>query len=161
MKSLRTETRDLQAKGAYRSRTGVALVTKDPTRSACTQVGSALRYASKGYAARNVLERAIAKRDGGWDCFYCGNPCANTIDHVVPRYRGGSDGIDNLVFACWWCNDEKNTQPGWSFALRKAGTPREEWRDSAGRPLPPLNLGLAGNSVGIPSEAPDHELGAR
>jgi 5-methylcytosine-specific restriction endonuclease McrA len=30
-----------------------------------------------------------------------------TIDHVVPRCRGGVDALTNLVLACKGCNREK------------------------------------------------------
>jgi hypothetical protein len=33
-----------------------------------------------------------------------------TIDHVLPRYHGGPDDIDNLVLACKSCNSQKNTK---------------------------------------------------
>ena len=33
-----------------------------------------------------------------------------TIDHVIPRVKGGSDDPDNLVFACKKCNSSKNGQ---------------------------------------------------
>lgn len=59
--------------------------------------------------ARNVL----IKRDRGL-CRYCGRqvtladgPRQATIDHVVPRSRGGSDKLDNLALACARCNNEK------------------------------------------------------
>ena len=46
-------------------------------------------------------------------CFYCGvafggdGTTARTIDHRLPRSRGGSDRLVNLVFACRACNDRK------------------------------------------------------
>lgn len=42
-------------------------------------------------------------------CHYCHRPVAHggVKDHVVPVSRGGSDGIDNVVYACWDCNDAK------------------------------------------------------
>jgi hypothetical protein len=47
-------------------------------------------------------------------CHYCKRPTASTglvKDHHVPVSRGGSDGIDNLVPACWDCNAQKNNTP--------------------------------------------------
>ena len=57
-------------------------------------------------------------------CFYCSVPFAprtrtvptpkgtvpgawRTLDHLVPRSRGGSGEADNLVTACTWCNKLK------------------------------------------------------
>ena len=39
-------------------------------------------------------------------CQYCGNH-ADSIDHVVPRSRGGRDVWDNLAAACRPCNSRK------------------------------------------------------
>jgi hypothetical protein len=31
-----------------------------------------------------------------------------TVDHFMPRAVGGSDDLDNLVYACWKCNQFKH-----------------------------------------------------
>jgi 5-methylcytosine-specific restriction endonuclease McrA len=49
---------------------------------------------------------AIYQRDGN-RCQYCGATRRLTIDHVVPRSKGGSDDWDNLVVACSSCNTKK------------------------------------------------------
>jgi 5-methylcytosine-specific restriction endonuclease McrA len=41
-------------------------------------------------------------------CFYCGGK-ADTLDHRMPRERGGSDRSENLVPACRNCNGQKGT----------------------------------------------------
>lgn len=43
------------------------------------------------------------------DCFYCGNP-GGTIDHLVPRSKGGGNELTNLVSACKPCNSRKGTK---------------------------------------------------
>lgn len=48
----------------------------------------------------------IYKRDGH-KCQYCGSTRGLTIDHVVPRSRGGDDSWNNLVVACSKCNTFK------------------------------------------------------
>ncbi len=41
-------------------------------------------------------------------CVYCGRgDLPLTIDHVVPRARGGEDSWENLVAACVPCNNKK------------------------------------------------------
>ncbi|GAA1668891.1 HNH endonuclease [Fodinicola feengrottensis] len=52
--------------------------------------------------------RAVLQRDR-FRCAYCGEK-ANTIDHVVPRSRGGQDGFENCVAACGSCNTRKGNQ---------------------------------------------------
>ena len=52
-----------------------------------------------------LSRRAIFARDGG-RCAYC-RGAAETIDHVVPRSRGGAHTWDNVVAACRPCNLRK------------------------------------------------------
>lgn len=49
--------------------------------------------------------RGVLIRDGG-RCAYCDDP-ATTIDHVLPRSRGGRDTWRNTVAACRDCNGRK------------------------------------------------------
>jgi 5-methylcytosine-specific restriction endonuclease McrA len=48
---------------------------------------------------------AVLRRDGH-RCGYC-NRYANTIDHVMPRSRGGKNVWENVVAACGPCNHRK------------------------------------------------------
>lgn len=41
-------------------------------------------------------------------CSYCGEEAQLSLDHLVPRYAGGVDCSDNLVYACKKCNSSKN-----------------------------------------------------
>jgi 5-methylcytosine-specific restriction endonuclease McrA len=49
--------------------------------------------------------RAIFARDGG-RCQYCAGP-AESIDHVIPRSKGGQHVWENVVAACRACNTRK------------------------------------------------------
>jgi 5-methylcytosine-specific restriction endonuclease McrA len=49
--------------------------------------------------------KVFAKTDG--ICFYCQISEATTIDHMIPKVKGGSNRIDNLIGACYGCNQEK------------------------------------------------------
>jgi 5-methylcytosine-specific restriction endonuclease McrA len=43
-------------------------------------------------------------------CAYCRKEMTHetaTLDHVIPKCRGGSNKSSNLVLACWECNQEK------------------------------------------------------
>jgi 5-methylcytosine-specific restriction endonuclease McrA len=90
---------------------------------------------------------ALAARDGGWWCAYCGLPliceCCwawlyrtawagwrnlfpsddrlATSDHVLAVARGGSDHLINLVLACRHCNTTKHsrTLATWRHAMRR------------------------------------------
>lgn len=37
-------------------------------------------------------------------------PDQATVDHVIPRCRGGSDTLDNVVNACYECNQQRNVE---------------------------------------------------
>lgn len=48
----------------------------------------------------NVLER------DGFECFYCGDD-AKTVDHLIPKSKGGLYTEENLVASCEICNIAK------------------------------------------------------
>jgi 5-methylcytosine-specific restriction endonuclease McrA len=52
-----------------------------------------------------VSRRGVLRRDEH-RCAYCG-ASASTIDHVLPRSRGGKDSWENLVACCLSCNNTK------------------------------------------------------
>jgi len=55
-----------------------------------------------------ILSRKNILRRDGHRCQYCGrNDASLTVDHVVPRARGGEDAWENLVCACIACNNKK------------------------------------------------------
>jgi 5-methylcytosine-specific restriction endonuclease McrA len=66
-----------------------------------------LRYMVKAPRRRiaAVSRRAVFARDD-YRCQYCGRH-ADSIDHIVPRSRGGRDVWDNLAAACRPCNSAK------------------------------------------------------
>jgi len=43
-------------------------------------------------------------------CPYCNVNKTNTIDHIIPLSRGGSNNIDNLVPVCVNCNSSKGAK---------------------------------------------------
>jgi 5-methylcytosine-specific restriction endonuclease McrA len=66
-----------------------------------------LRYMVKAprRTIATVSRRAIFARDD-YRCMYCGDR-ADSIDHVVPRSRGGQHVWENLAAACRPCNTRK------------------------------------------------------
>lgn len=48
----------------------------------------------------------IYKRDGN-ECVYCGSKKQLTIDHIIPKSRGGSNDWTNLATCCFKCNVKK------------------------------------------------------
>ncbi len=73
------------------------------------------------YSKKNVLAR------DRFSCAYCGEKGKKlTIDHVLPRSRGGRTDFDNCVACCRKCNDKK-----------AARTPREAGMSLGKRPFQP------------------------
>jgi 5-methylcytosine-specific restriction endonuclease McrA len=62
-------------------------------------------YVNVPYRGVSLSRRAIFIRDKH-TCQYCGGR-AESIDHVVPRSRGGEHKWDNVVAACRQCNTRK------------------------------------------------------
>jgi 5-methylcytosine-specific restriction endonuclease McrA len=61
-----------------------------------------------------VLSRKNILRRDGHRCQYCGRTDVPlTVDHIIPRAKGGEDSWENLVAACVRCNNKKGDQlPG-------------------------------------------------
>ena len=69
-----------------------------------------LRYRRLPRLNRSVSRRGLLLRDGN-RCQYCGQvrpPRDLTLDHVRPRSRGGGSTWENLVAACFPCNNRKS-----------------------------------------------------
>lgn len=78
----------------------------------------------------SLSRRAIFARDK-WKCAYCGGP-AETIDHVIPRSKGGAHIWENVVAACARCNHKKSDKTvremGWRLAVVPAVPMGTAWR---------------------------------
>ncbi|CAA9231472.1 MAG: HNH endonuclease family protein [uncultured Acidimicrobiales bacterium] len=100
-----------------------------------------LRYFVKvPFRRRSALNRrAVFARDGG-RCQYCGG-AAESIDHVVPRAKGGAHTWENVVAACRACNTAKRDRllSETSMVLRRRpSVPRElTWITVAVGTIPP------------------------
>lgn len=53
-----------------------------------------------------VNRREVLRRDKS-ACQYCGSTKKLTLDHVIPRSKGGKHSWDNVVIACSPCNSRK------------------------------------------------------
>jgi 5-methylcytosine-specific restriction endonuclease McrA len=84
-----------------------------------------------------VSRRAVMVRDAH-SCQYCGGP-ADSIDHVVPRSRGGEHTWDNVVAACRTCNVRKRDRLVTESGMRLRRHPRV--------PTGPAWLIVAGGTV--------------
>ena len=77
-----------------------------------------------------LSRRAVFTRDSS-TCVYCG-ASATSIDHVVPRSRGGTHTWDNVVAACRRCNhtkaDRSLAEMGWSLPHPPGAPSGAAWR---------------------------------
>lgn len=75
---------------------------------------------------RRLTRLEVFSRDN-YVCQYCGREVKElTLDHVVPRYRGGEHVWENVVSCCIACNRRK-----------AARTPKEAGMQLLHQPVPP------------------------
>ena len=84
-----------------------------------------VRYVSMAWKYRHGAGPACTKegvkaRDGR--CAYCGGK-AETVDHVLPRSRGGRSSWLNLVAACFVCNHRKANRTPAEAGMKLLVTP--------------------------------------
>lgn len=80
------------------------------------------RYVNVPYPGhRAPNRRGVLARDRH-TCQYCG-ATAETVDHVVPRSRGGGHTWDNVVAACRRCNGSKRDRLVGETTMRLARPP--------------------------------------
>jgi len=65
-----------------------------------------MSYVTVPYKGVMLSRQNIYKRDNN-KCVYCGAASDLTLDHVLPRSRGGETKWNNLVTACKTCNARK------------------------------------------------------
>ncbi len=88
---------------------------------------------------RRISRRALFARDG-WRCVYCGTTAGRlTLDHVIPRSKGGDSVWENVVTACAPCNLRKGDRLLEEVAMSLPHPPRA--------PAPVLFIRLAAQRV--------------
>ena len=93
---------------------------------------------------RKITRKAVLARDA-WTCQYCGRQAAAglTVDHVIPRSRGGQSVWENIVASCAPCNRRKgNLTPARPACTpAPARGPRADRLHPARQPTDPGGLG--------------------
>ena len=89
-------------------------------------------------AQRKVSRKALFARDG-FRCQYCGTSGKLTLDHVVPRSRGGRSVWENIVASCAPCNLRKGDRLPHEVAMHPHEKPRP--------PAPSLFITLSAPAV--------------
>jgi len=97
--------------------------------SKAIQVPSVIRLVSYRHIpqqSRALSRKNILLRDRN-TCQFCGNlfPAAElTLDHVMPRARGGRSSWENLVASCYACNNRKGDRTPEEAGLKLQRRPR-------------------------------------
>lgn len=84
------------------------------------------RYTGMPTQVATFSRRNLYKRDSN-TCQFCGSRPGTSelsIDHVVPRSRGGKSSWQNCVLACVRCNSRKANRIPHEVGLRLIRTPR-------------------------------------
>ncbi len=85
-----------------------------------------------------ILSRRNILRRDGHRCQYCGrSDLPVTVDHIIPKARGGEEVWENLVCACVRCNNRKGDQ-----------TPHEAGMRLIRKPLRPSHVTFIRHFVG-------------
>ena len=86
-----------------------------------------------------LTRKEVLQRDDH-TCQYCGRRGKDlTLDHVMPRHRGGQHTWENVVAACRRCNSRKENRQPHEVGLRlhrEPAAPRDGFRLSIGRVEP-------------------------
>jgi len=71
-----------------------------------------------------ILSRKNILRRDGHRCQYCGTTQNLTVDHVMPKSRGGEDSWENLTTACIRCNNKKGDRTPEEAKMHLHSTPK-------------------------------------
>lgn len=111
-------------------------------------------------AAVPLTRKAVFARDGG-RCVYCG-AVATSLDHVVPKSRGGPHSWDNVVSACSRCNHLKADRPmaelGWRLGRPPVAPTGAIWRVLGSQRLDPRWRPFLGAAAGSTDGEPYGEV---
>jgi 5-methylcytosine-specific restriction endonuclease McrA len=72
---------------------------------------------------RKITRRAVFARDE-WTCQYCGSRGNLTVDHVIPKSKGGPSSWENIVASCAPCNRRKGDALPRQVGMRLLKQPR-------------------------------------
>jgi 5-methylcytosine-specific restriction endonuclease McrA len=79
-------------------------------------------YVPMPYNSVVFTRKNIFLRDN-YTCQYCGKTGNLTIDHIIPRSKGGEDVWENVVACCIRCNNKKGDRLPEEEGMRLIGTP--------------------------------------
>ena len=88
------------------------------------------RYVNVPRLQSHWNRRGVLKRDG-FKCIYCGDKCNSnmpkknpTIDHIIPKSKGGKNSWVNTACACMACNTRKGDRTPEQAGMRLLWEPK-------------------------------------
>lgn len=111
---------------------GKAEIVKEDVNKIVTTIGEfvkplIIRLVNYVRFRRNAIKvgrRRVMKRDG-YQCGYCGSKKNLTIDHIIPKCKGGDNSWSNLVTCCNKCNNLKDDKTPEEVGLKLKTKPYE------------------------------------
>lgn len=96
---------------------GKAEVLREDSKKIVTTVGEFVRpivirllnYVRFHASPLKLNRKRLYRRDNN-ECVYCGSKKNLTLDHVLPKSRGGRNSWNNLVTCCTSCNMKKGNR---------------------------------------------------
>jgi len=86
----------------------------------------------KSYIRKKTVRASATRKNIYWRdkyvCQYCGDKFRHsqlTLDHVIPKSRGGLGGWENLVTACMCCNQKKGCKTPYEASMTLLKEPSE------------------------------------
>jgi hypothetical protein len=67
------------------------------------------------------IREYVKEREKEDEYIYCGKKGDLTLEHILPRCRGGVDSPDNAVFVCKSCNSSKGGKRLYEWFASKTG----------------------------------------
>lgn len=80
-------------------------------------------YVQVPYKDIPLTRRNVLHRDSH-TCQYCGYKDDLTIDHIIPRSKGGGDAWENVITACVRCNIKKGNRSPKEAGMQLSSMPR-------------------------------------
>ena len=72
-----------------------------------------------------ILSRKNILRRDNHRCQFCGSTTNLTIDHIIPKSKGGEDDWENLTTACIKCNNKKGDRTPEEAKMKLLSTPKK------------------------------------
>jgi 5-methylcytosine-specific restriction endonuclease McrA len=131
----------------YKEKAEIVAIDKNPIKTAKKDlerptVVRLLKYVKIPFKKVVLTRYNIFRRDN-FSCVYCGDKKNLTIDHILPRSKGGLNSWENLVTCCSFCNVKKGDKtpeeagmklsakpyvPNHIVFMFKAYKPKESWK---------------------------------